>query len=113
MPSLMMTIHGGKAKNDQMDAHKMAAILRGRMLPQASGSLAEMRATRDLLRRRLYLMRISPELLTQIQNPNSQYSLPEICLLLPPGQMCQAIGRHTLWDLGHEHRQCLPQVGLL
>jgi transposase len=37
-----------------------------------------MRATRDLLRRRMHLMRTRAELLTPIQNPNSQYNRPEI-----------------------------------
>jgi len=44
----MKAIHGGKAKNDQIDAHKMAVLLRGGLLPQASVSPAPMRATRDL-----------------------------------------------------------------
>ena len=39
---------------------------------------AEMRATRDLLRRRLHLTRKRAELLAHIQNTNSQYNLPEI-----------------------------------
>jgi transposase len=52
----MKTIHGGKAKNDKSDAQKIAMLLRGGPLPQASISPAEMRATRDLLRRRMYLM---------------------------------------------------------
>ena len=38
----------------------------------------EMRATRDLLRRRMHLMRKRSELLAHIQNTNSQYNLPEI-----------------------------------
>ena len=50
-------IHGGKAKNDRMDAHKIAVLLRGGMLPQAYAYPAAMRATRDLLRRRMHLMR--------------------------------------------------------
>jgi transposase len=37
-----------------------------------------MRATRDLLRRRMYLMRKRAALLTHVQNTNSQYNLPEI-----------------------------------
>jgi transposase len=53
----MKAIHGGKAKNDTIDAHKMAVLLRGGMLPQAYVYPAEMRATRDLLRRRMSLMR--------------------------------------------------------
>ena len=38
----------------------------------------EMRATRDLLRRRMHLMHKRSELLSHIQNTNSQYNLPEI-----------------------------------
>jgi transposase len=74
----MRAIHGGKAKNDRIDAQKIAVLLRGGMLPQAYVYPAEMRATRDLLRRRLHLMRKRAELLTHIQNTNSQYNLPEI-----------------------------------
>jgi transposase len=74
----MKAIHGGKAKNDQIDAQKIAVLLRGGMLPQASVSPADMRATRDLLRRRMPLMRKRAELLAHIQNTNSQYNLPEI-----------------------------------
>ena len=31
----MKAIHGGKSKNDQLDAHKIAVLLRGGMIPQA------------------------------------------------------------------------------
>jgi hypothetical protein len=44
----MKAIHGGKAKHDKIDAQKMAALLRGGLLPQAYVSPADMRATRDL-----------------------------------------------------------------
>jgi transposase len=74
----MKAIHGGKAKNDKIDAHKIAVLLRGGMLPQAYVYPAEMRATRDLLRRRMHLMRKRAELLAHIHNTNSQYNLPEI-----------------------------------
>jgi transposase len=74
----MKAIHGGKAKNDKLDAHKIAVLLRGGMLPQAYVYPAAMRATRDLLRRRMYLTRKRAELLAHIQNTNSQYNLPEI-----------------------------------
>jgi transposase len=74
----MKAIHGGKAKHDRIDAQKIAVLLRGGMLPQAYVYPAEMRATRDLLRRRMHLMRKRAELLTHIQNTNSQYNLPEI-----------------------------------
>lgn len=74
----MKAIHGGKAKNDKIDSHKIAVLLRGGMLPQAYVYPANMRATRDLLRRRMYLTRKRAELLAHIQNTNSQYNLPEI-----------------------------------
>ena len=73
----MKAIHGGKAKNDKIDAHKIAVLLRGGMLPMAYVYPPQMRATRDLLRRRMYLMRKRAELLVHVQNTNSQYHLPE------------------------------------
>jgi transposase len=74
----MKAIHGGKAKNDTIDAQKIAVLLRGGMLPQAYVYPAEMRATRALLRRRMHLTRKRAELLAHIQNTNRQYNLPEI-----------------------------------
>jgi transposase len=74
----MKAIHGGKAKNDKIDAQKIAALLRGGMIPQAYAYPAEMRSTRDLLRRRMHLMRQRAELLAHIQMTNQQYNLPEI-----------------------------------
>jgi transposase len=74
----MKAIHGGKAKNDKIDAHKIAVLLRGGMFPQAYVYPAEMRATRDLLRRRCHLVRQRAELLAHLQNTNSQYNLSEI-----------------------------------
>jgi hypothetical protein len=44
----LQAIHGGKAKHDKSDAQKIAVVLRGGMLPHASVSPADMRATRDL-----------------------------------------------------------------
>ena len=73
----MRAIHGGKAKNDKIDADKIARLLRSNMLPQAYVYPAEMRATRDLLRRRNHLVNKRAELLAHIQNTNSQYNLPE------------------------------------
>jgi transposase len=74
----MQAIHGGKAKHDRIDAQKIAVLLRGGLLPQASVYPAEMRATRDLLRRRMHFMRKRAELLTHVQQTNSQDNLPEI-----------------------------------
>jgi hypothetical protein len=53
----MKHIHGGKAKGDKIDAGKLAAMLRGGMFPTAYVYPKAMRATRDLLRRRSYLVR--------------------------------------------------------
>jgi transposase len=72
----MKAIHGGKAKNDRIDALKIATLLRGGMLPQAYVYPAGMRATRDLLRRRLHLVRKRGQLLAHIQMTNQQYNLP-------------------------------------
>jgi transposase len=74
----MKAIHGGKAKHDKIEAHKIAVLRRGGMLPQAYVDPAEMRATRDLLRRRMSLMRHRAALLTHVQHTNSQYNRPEI-----------------------------------
>ena len=74
----MKAIHGGKAKNDKIDAHKIAVLLRGGMIPQAYVYPEGMRSTRDLLRRRMHLMHQRSQLLAHIQNTNSQYNLPDI-----------------------------------
>src|SRR5262249_36956993 len=72
----MKAIHGGKAKTDPIDAHKIAVLLRGGMLPQAYVYPKGMRETRDLLRRRTFLVRKRAEALVHLTNTNSQYNLP-------------------------------------
>jgi len=72
----MKAIHGGKAKNDKSDSHTIASLLRGGLLPQAYVYPAGMRSTRDLLRRRLHLVRKRGELRAHIQNTRAQYNLP-------------------------------------
>src|SRR6185295_1581452 len=74
----MKAIHGGKAKNDKIDAQKIAVLLRGGMFPQAYVYPTAMRATRDLLRRRCHLARKRAELIAHMHNTKSQYNLPEI-----------------------------------
>jgi len=74
----MKAIHGGKAKNDKIDAYKIASLLRGGNFPLAYAYPSQMRATRDLLRRRMRLMRERAQLLAHVQNTTSQYNLPEI-----------------------------------
>jgi transposase len=71
----MKAIHGGKAKNDRIDAYKIAALLRGGTLPKAYVYPPEMRAARDLLRRRPHLVRRRANLLAHIQNTHHQYNL--------------------------------------
>jgi transposase len=74
----MKAIHGGKAKNDRIDSLKIVTLLRGGMLPQAYAYPAGMRATRDLLRRRLHLVRKRGQLLAHIQMTSHQYNLPPL-----------------------------------
>jgi transposase len=74
----MKAIHGGKAKNDKIDAEKIARLLRGGALPVAYVYPQAMRATRDLLRRRTFLVRRRAELLAHVVNTNSQYNLPPL-----------------------------------
>ncbi|MCP3849363.1 MAG: IS110 family transposase [Gammaproteobacteria bacterium] len=74
----MRAIHGGKAKNDKIDSHKIVTLMRGGMFPTAYVYPRKMRATRDLMRRRMHLMRKRAELLAHIHNTNSQYNHPEI-----------------------------------
>src|SRR5262245_53386582 len=72
----MKLIHEGKTKTDKIDAHKIALLLRGGMLPMAYVYPKGRRETRDLLRRRMYLVHKRAETMAHIQNTNSQYNLP-------------------------------------
>jgi len=72
----MKAIHGGKAKNDKIDAHKIAVLLRGGAFPTAYVYPRGMRATRDLLRRRLLFVRRRSELFTHIRIVFHQLNLP-------------------------------------
>jgi transposase len=74
----MKAIHGGKAKNDKIDAAKIAGMLRGGMFPMAFVYPRDMRETRDLLRRRTFFVRQKAQLIAHIQNTNSQYNLPPL-----------------------------------
>jgi transposase len=72
----MKAIHGGKSKNDRLDAGKIAGLLRGGLFPQAYVYPPALRETRDLLRRRTFLVRQRAQFLAHVQNTNSQYNLP-------------------------------------
>jgi transposase len=74
----MKAIHGGKAKNDRIDAAKIAGLLRGGMFPMAYVYPRAKRATRDLLRRRCFFVSKRSELITHIVNTNSQYNQPPL-----------------------------------
>jgi hypothetical protein len=56
----MTALPGGTEKNDNIEAHKRAVLLRGGLLPQASVSPAALRAA----------------LLAHVRHPNRQYTLP-------------------------------------
>ena len=71
----MRAIHGGKAKNDKIDSEKIARLLRGGMLPQAYVYPREMRATRDLLRRRMKLVRLRGQAIAHVTNTFTQYNV--------------------------------------
>src|SRR6202162_6168804 len=72
----MKAIHGGKAKNDKIDAHKIAGLVRGGMLAQDYVYPPRVRGSRALLCRRCHLLNKRSELITHIQNTVSQYNLP-------------------------------------
>src|SRR5205085_8306571 len=72
----MKAIHGGKAKNDRLDAARIARLLRGGTFPLAYAYPKGMRETRDLLRRRMYLVHKRGERFTHLQILNSQYNQP-------------------------------------
>ena len=87
----MKAIHGGKAKNDKIDSHKIAVLLRAGALPQAYVYPAGMRATRDLLRRRLFFVRKRGELFAHVRTTFHQYNLPT-----PSGQLLYRCNRATV-----------------
>lgn len=72
----MKAIHGGKTKNDRVDSFKIAALMRGGNFPLAYVYPRNMRATRDLLRRRTNLVRHGADLKAHVANTTSQYNLP-------------------------------------
>jgi transposase len=72
----LKAIHGGKTKNDKLDADKLSALLRGGNFPIAYVYPQGLRETRDLLRRRNGFVRQRALLVAHIQNTNSQYNLP-------------------------------------
>jgi len=84
----MKAIHGGKAKNDKIDSRKIAVLLRGGTLARAYVYPPEMRATRDLLRRRLFFVRKRGELFAHVRTTSHQYNLT-----IPTGQLLYQCNR--------------------
>ena len=64
----MKAIHGGKAKNDRIDSFKIATLIRGGNFPIAFVYPKEKRATRDLLRRRMKIVRHGAHLKAHVVN---------------------------------------------
>ena len=78
----MKAIHGGKAKNDKIDSYKIAKLLKGGNFPIAYHYPKKMRATRDLMRRRMHIVRHGAQLKAHAKNTTSQYNLPPNALNL-------------------------------
>jgi transposase len=72
----LKAIHGGKVKNDKIDSEKIALLLRGGNFALAYAYPRQLRATRDLLRRRTHFVRRRGETLAHIQIVNYQHNLP-------------------------------------
>jgi hypothetical protein len=87
----MRAIHGGKTKNDKIDSQKIARLLRGGNFPMSYVYPRQMRSTRDLLRRRCFLVRRRGELLAHLNNTFSQYNVTP-----PPGKFSYAANRVEL-----------------
>lgn len=100
----MKAIHGVKTKNDRIDSLKIARLMRGGNFPLAYVYPPEMRATRDLMRRRIHFVRKRAELLGHIQNTASQYNLPAL------GTLSRAHHRRGKDIVGHFPD---PVVGLM
>jgi transposase len=94
----MKAIHGGKAKTDRIDAHKIALLLKGGMLPIAYVYPKGMRETRDLLRRRTFLVRKRAEALVHLANTNSQYNRPPLTKKLSYARNRQEIDLAARFD---------------
>jgi transposase len=80
----MKAVHGKKSGNDRLDAKRIARLLGSGMFPVAYVYPKEMRSTRDVMRRRSYLVNQRSSLITHIQVTNQQYNLPELGKISKP-----------------------------
>jgi transposase len=74
----MKAISGNKQKHDPLDAKTIANLLRTSFFPEAFPYPREMRATRDILRRRHRLVRLRAEAFSHIQMVAHQYCIEDI-----------------------------------
>jgi transposase len=74
----MKAVHGGKKKNDRIDSKVITDLLRGNLFPLAYPYPQQMRATRDLLRRRHRYVALRAEAYTHIQNTFSQHAVLDL-----------------------------------
>lgn len=74
----MKAVHGRKSGNDKLDAERIARLLGSGMFPVAYVYPKKMRSTRDLMRRRSFLVNQRSALINHIQVTNLQYNLPEL-----------------------------------
>jgi transposase len=80
----MKAIHGVKTKHDRIDSLKIARLMRGGNFPVAYVYPPQMRATRDLMRRRNHFVRKRAELPAHIRNTTSQYNLKPLGTISRP-----------------------------
>ncbi len=91
----MRAVHGAKTGNDRIDAERIARLLFGKFFPMAYVYPRQMRATRDLMRRRAYLVRQRTGFINHIQNTNTQYNLPPIGKIDHPSKRENLEGRFS------------------
>ena len=90
----MKAISAAKHKSDKIDAHKIARMLRGGMMPIAYVYPEHMRATRDLLRRRTYLVRQRAERSAHIHMTVDQYNLEPLGIRLDRKSNRHGVAEH-------------------
>jgi len=104
----MKAIHGGKVKNDAIDSEKIACLLRGGNFPVAYAYPKQLRATRDLMRRRSLFVRRRAELLGHVQILHLQENLPK-----PAGNLSYKSNRHGVGEnLDHPSSRINVEVDL-
>ena len=80
----MRAVHGRKSGNDRLDAERIARLLGSGMFPLAYVYPKQMRSTRDVMRRRSFMVNQRSALINHIQVTNLQYNLPELGKISKP-----------------------------